>query len=144
MSIDFNRYAREGEKFLEQYAKAIGSRDDMKKTARIFRATLHAIRGFLTLEENLQLLSQLPVFLKGIYVENWTLKKKRGGKRDRDLLFQVRKADARAAVVDFEDGAAVAHAVEAMFRMLSKYVSAGELEDIRAILPQKYKVLVHP
>ncbi|TND06530.1 MAG: hypothetical protein FD123_3465 [Bacteroidetes bacterium] len=141
MPIDFKKYAQEGDKFLASYAKELGSRDDMAKAGRILRASLHALRGFLSTEENLQLLAQLPMFLKALYVENWTLKKPKKTKRSRDLLFQVRKADNRSAVVDFESNEEVERAVSVLFIVLRKYVSLGELEDVKALLPKKYKAL---
>ena len=79
MSLDFKKFAEKGNQFLNELAKELGHPEDTAMAGRKLRAVLHATRDQLTTEESLQLLAQLPLFLKAIYVENW----KRASKKKR-------------------------------------------------------------
>jgi uncharacterized protein (DUF2267 family) len=68
MPLNFENHAQKGNKFLKELAEKLGDKTDTAKAGRMLRAVFQALRNHLTLEENFQLLSQLPVALKGIYV----------------------------------------------------------------------------
>jgi len=142
MALDFNKYALKGNKFLKDLAKELGHEEDLSKTGRKLRAVLHALRDQLTMVESLQLLSQLPMFLKAVYVENWKVKdKKKRVKHMDDLIKEIRRYDPRNSDRDFRDDDEVENAAVVIFMVLRKYISLGELEDIRAVLPKDLKYL---
>lgn len=43
--------------------------------ARIIRSVLHALRNRLSHQESFQLIAQLPMALKAVYVDGWKIKK---------------------------------------------------------------------
>lgn len=77
MALNFNQYATEGNTFLKEYAKEMNLRKDTDKTGRIFTAIMQALRDIIPTEESLQLMAQLPMFLKGVYVNGWSIKKQK-------------------------------------------------------------------
>lgn len=100
------------------------------------RTVLHALRDRLTVEEALHLGAQLPMLIRGFYFEGWNLKDKPHKERHiEDFLEHVTDA--------FKDDPSVnaRQVTRAVFRVLAKHVSAGEIEDIKGILPKELKEL---
>lgn len=145
MALNFNQYASEGNRFLKGYAKAMNLGDNTDKAGRILIAVLHALRDIIPIQESLQLIAQLPMFIKGAYVHGWSSKKKKLRiKRMPDFIDLVRKHDGAAAVNDFEYSEEVAEQyIRTTFIYLRQYVSLGELQDIRDSLPKELKNMVY-
>ncbi|MGB5434874.1 MAG: DUF2267 domain-containing protein [Maribacter sp.] len=145
MALNFNQYAVEGNTFLKNYAKEMNLGDDTKKAGRILSAILHALRDIIPTTESLQLISQFPMFLKAVYVNGWTLKKDRPKiKQMADFIDLVRKYDGPSAINDFEYNDDVAEQyIDTTFILLRKYISLGEMEDIRDGLPKDLKTMIY-
>ena len=145
MALNFNQYAVEGNTFLKNYAKEMNLGDDTKKAGRILSAILHALRDIIPTTESLQLISQFPMFLKAVYVNGWTLKKDRPKiKQMADFIDLVRKYDGPSAINDFEYNDEVAEQyIDTTFILLRKYISLGEMEDIRDGLPKDLKTMIY-
>jgi uncharacterized protein (DUF2267 family) len=144
MALNFNQYATEGNTFIKDYAKQMNLGKDTDKAIRIFTAIMHALRDIIPPEESLQFIAQLPMFLKAVYVNGWNIKKKKPKVRNMaEFLDLVRSHDWPAAVNDFEYGDEVAERyVDTTFIYLRKYVSLGEMEDIRGSLPKDLKSMI--
>lgn len=145
MALNFNQYATEGNTFLNDYAKELNMPNDRDKAGRIFTAIMHALRDIIPTEESLQFIAQLPMFLKGLYVNGWTIKRKKPKvKQMAEFLDLVRQHDGVAAVNDFEYSDEVAEQyVDITFIYLRKYISLGEMEDIRDVLPKNLKSMIY-
>ncbi|OLB96651.1 MAG: hypothetical protein AUH30_12085 [Candidatus Rokubacteria bacterium 13_1_40CM_68_15] len=94
------------------------------------RATLHALRDRLPIEEIAQLGAQLPMLVRGFYYEGWD---------PTDTPLRDRRPEAFLALVAQEfpsdeliDPEPIARAV---FRVLARRVSEGEIEDVKHVLP---------
>jgi uncharacterized protein (DUF2267 family) len=100
------------------------------------RATLHALRDRLTVEEAAELAAQLPMLVRGFYFEGWDPTGKPVRERHREQFLARIERELPAGVrVDPE---LVARAV---FRVLSEQVDDGEIDDVRAILPSEIREL---
>ncbi|WP_372945490.1 DUF2267 domain-containing protein [Muriicola sp.] len=145
MALDFNKYAKEGNTFLKEYAREMNLGKDTEKAGRIFSAIMHALRDIITPQESLQLVAQMPMFMKAAYVNGWTLKKEKPKvKHMEEFVELVRKHDGVAAVNDFgyEDDLAERY-IDITFIYLRKYISLGEMEDIRDGLPKNLKSMIY-
>ncbi|HZJ19272.1 MAG TPA: DUF2267 domain-containing protein [Pricia sp.] len=145
MALNFNKYATEGNTFLKDYTKEMNLGKDTDKGGRIFTAIMHALRDIIPPEESLQFIAQLPMFLKGVYVNGWNMKKEKPNvKHMADFLDLVRSHDWPAGINDFEDGDEVAERyVDTTLIYLRKYVSLGEMQDIRDGLPKDLKSMIY-
>ncbi|PWL37644.1 DUF2267 domain-containing protein [Flagellimonas aquimarina] len=145
MALNFNKYATEGNRFMNEYTKKMNLGDNTDKAGRILSAILHALRDIIPTQESLQFIAQLPMFLKAVYVQGWKLhSKKIKAKRMADFIDLVRQHDGPAAINDFEYSDEVAERyIKTTFVFLRKYVSLGELEDIRDALPKELKNMVY-
>lgn len=145
MALNFNQYAAEGNSFLKAYAKELGLGKDTEKAGRIFVSIMHALREIISMEESLQLVAQLPMFMKAAYVNGWNPKKKRPKiKHVEGFMELVRDFDGLSATSDFgEENDRVETYIDVTFIFLRKYISLGELQDIRDGLPKDLKSLIY-
>ena len=145
MALNFNQYASEGNRFLNDYAKEMNLGDNTEKAGRILTSILHALRDIIPIQESFQFMAQLPMFIKGVYVHGWSSKQKKLRiKRMSEFIDLVRQHDGAAAVNDFEYSEEVAEQyIKTTFIYLRKYVSLGELEDIRDSLPKELKSMIY-
>jgi uncharacterized protein (DUF2267 family) len=145
MALNFNQYASEGNAFLKDYTKEMNLGNDHDKAGRILSAILHALRAIIPTEESLQFIAQLPLFLKGVYVNGWNIKKEKPKvKHMAEFLDLVRQHDGPAATEDFEySDEMIERYVDTTFIYLRKYISLGELEDIRDSLPKDLKSMIY-
>ena len=138
MSMNFEIYASKGNELVNHLASDLGVPRD--QAARILRAVLHALRNRITLDENFDLLSQLPMVLKAVYVDGWKpAKTVNQSSHLKDFLEEIRYADAQLAAYDFGNDAKAKSMVLGVFRVLAQFVSAGELNVVVAGLPLEIK-----
>ncbi len=106
------------------------------KAYMALRTVLHALRDRLTVEEAVHLGAQLPMLIRGFYFEGWTLKgKPHKERRKEDFLDHIKKA--------FRDNVTVnpQQVVRAVFKVLAKHTTTGEIEDVKNILPRALREL---
>ena len=109
--------------------------EDRHRAYLALRATLHALRDRLTLEEVAQLGAQLPMLIRGFYYEGWDPTNKPTKLRLREE-FLARIAQSFVQAGDSIHPEPVARAV---FAVLSERVSDGEIEDVKHILPSEIR-----
>ncbi|UOB17924.1 DUF2267 domain-containing protein [Abyssalbus ytuae] len=144
MALNFNEFAKEGNTFMKEYTKKLNLLDNTQKGGRILSSILHALREIISVDESLQLISQFPMFLKAVYVNGWTGKnKKRRVKNMEDFIRLIKEYNGVTAEYDFGDDDSTENYIYSTFMMLRKYVSLGELEDIRTELPKDLKSMVY-
>ncbi|MDP4261298.1 MAG: DUF2267 domain-containing protein [Bacteroidota bacterium] len=138
MSLDFEKYAAKGNKFVKLVEDELQVPKD--KAGRIIRAVLHALRNRLSHEDSFRLLAQLPLALKGIYVDGWKFDKDFTRiSHGNDFLDEVRKEDWEQASYDFGNNRNAQKAIAAVFKAMSYFVNKGEFENIMASLPGEIK-----
>ena len=110
--------------------------EDRKRSWRLLRSTLHALRDWLQVNEAVELGAQLPTLIRGVYYEGW---------RPARVPVKPRHyADFRARIEkDFETDPPddPADCIVGVFRLLSRHVSPGEIADVRASLPDDIRNL---
>lgn len=146
MALNFDKYAAEGNRFLKEYAQEMDLANEQMKSGRILVSTLHALREIISFAESLQLIAQMPMFLKAIYANRWNVKKNRSRvKSVEDFMDLVRILNEPASINDFGyENELLEHYIRTTFLFLRKYISYGEMEDIKSELPKKLKDLINP
>lgn len=138
MSMNFESYAAKGNELVNHLSSDLGVPRD--QAARILRSVLHALRNRIPLDENFDLLAQLPMALKAVYVDGWKPGKTVSQSSHlKDFLDEIRDADAQLAAYDFGNDAKAKEMVLGVFRVLAQFVSSGELNDVVAGLPREIK-----
>jgi uncharacterized protein (DUF2267 family) len=142
MALNFNQFAVDANVFLDEYSKKLYLSDDKDKAARILSSILHALREIISTEESLQLIAQFPMFLKAVYVNGWTNKKRRKVKNMVDFIDLIREFNGKTSVNDLESDEVAEVYIHDTFIMLRQYVSKGELDDLRSSLPKDLKNII--
>jgi uncharacterized protein (DUF2267 family) len=110
--------------------------EDRHKAYEALRLTLQALRDRLTVEEVAQLGAQLPLLVRGAYYEGWDPTGK--PQKERHLVAFL----AAIRTHFFSDTRIEAEEIaRAVFKVLAKYISAGEIEDIQHVLPREPNAL---
>ncbi|RJP24670.1 MAG: DUF2267 domain-containing protein [Candidatus Abyssobacteria bacterium SURF_5] len=107
--------------------------DDRHKAYLALRATLQTLRDRLTLEEAVQFGAQLPMLIRGFYYEGWEPAKPPVKMHKEDFLSRVKS--------QFDEEIDAEQVVKAVFRVISRRVTEGEMEDVKAVLPQDLEKL---
>ena len=142
MSLDFEKYAAKGNELLNVLAEDLNVPRD--KAGRILRSVLHVLRNHISIDESFQVLSQLPMALKGVYVDQWNPSEEYHRIHKLEEFFdEVRKEDKGLAGYDFGNNQKAKEAVSAVFKALTYYLSEGEVEDFIAMLPVELKKFIH-
>ncbi len=140
MAINFDKFAQEGNLFLKELSQQLGHPDEQARTGIILRAVLHTLRERITIGESFNLLAQLPMFLKAIYVDNWKYKEKPKRISTKEEFFkEVEKHQDQYGEQQFNWEKSTEEIAGIVVRELGKYVSKGEFEDITAQLPNELK-----
>lgn len=109
---------------------------DQSQAYSVLRAVLHALRDRLVIAEAVDLGAQLPMLVRGFYYEGWKPSAVPTKQRTQQAflegiaqqLIAIESVDAKQAT-------------EAVFRLLDRHISQGEIEDIRNVLPHEIRNL---
>jgi uncharacterized protein (DUF2267 family) len=122
--------------WLNEIAAELGT-DDRHQAYRVLRAFLHALRDRIPVDETAQLAAQLPELIRGIYYEGWV--PARTPVRYRGLDDFLNRVAEDAGLAGETDAS---YAVSSMTKVLRRHISTGELDDVRAVLPQELQVIL--
>ena len=107
-----------------------------RDTLRLLRTTLHSIRDHLNVDESAQFSAQMPLIIRGMYFEGWVPK---------NTPVKQRSAGAFVTDIEAEVGDVLDYRgredIECVFHLLNNKISRGEVDDIRANLPQDIRDL---
>ncbi|UWR21837.1 DUF2267 domain-containing protein [Sulfitobacter sp. S190] len=110
-----------------------------RTSLRLLRVVLHRIRDHLSVDEAAQLSAQLPVMIRGFFFEGWVpkvtpIKERRG----EDFVSFIHKQMDQTR--DFRGVADIT----CVFDLLNARISRGEIEDVRARLPEYLRAMWPP
>lgn len=122
--------------WLSDIMQELGWEGERQRAYLGLRSVLHALRDRLTVEEALHLGAQLPMLVRGFYYEGWKIAGKPLKERHReDFLAHITHDFRNDERIDAE---AIARAV---FTVIARHASAGEVEDVKRILPAELRAL---
>jgi uncharacterized protein (DUF2267 family) len=107
--------------------------DDNQVAYQILRAVLHALRDRLTVEEA----AQFPLLVRGIYYEGWRPAGKPLTLRSREEFFNYLHELLPEIPLVFDPE----RFTRAVFAVLRRYVTVGELQDVIQMLPKDLQTL---
>ena len=132
MENHFENYAQQGNLFLKRLAEELGSPGDQGHAFRVVQAVFQAIRDRITPQESLHLISEMPMAIKGLYVNNWKIHDKpKKYETKAEFLDQVCNS---ILTVEIDFGSDAEEETRAVFRVLKSYISEGELMHVKGQL----------
>jgi len=123
--------------WINEVAAALDT-DDRQYAYRALRAVMHALRDRLPVDEAAQLAAQMPDMVRGIYYENWVPSRTPASYHDLDAFLSRVAGEAQLAG-DTE----ASFACTAVAAVMRNHISAGELQDVVAALPQQIGALLN-
>lgn len=109
---------------------------DRHRAYMALKVTLHALRDRLSVEEAAQLGAQLPLIVRGLFFEGW----RPAAKPDRTEAWENFMRPVYLAAC--QDGSFTPEeVVAAVFDVLSRHVSSGEIDDVIGQLPRDLRIL---
>ena len=109
--------------------------DDPNMVFHALRAVLQQLRDRLPLNESAHFASQLPMLIRGCYYENWVPKRSPERLNAEAFVARVAQTFPGDFTVDPEQ------VTRAVFDLISWHISAGEVKDIKACLPEDLREL---
>jgi len=110
--------------------------DDERQAYSLTRATLHALRDRLTVDEAMDLASQLPLLLKGVYYDGWKPSATPKPARTREAFFEeIRREMPDNFDLHLEAG------VFAVFGVIGEHATQGQIEHVQNMLPEEVRDL---
>ncbi len=110
---------------------------DHRHTYAALRVTLRTLRDRLPLAEAVDLGAQLPMLVRGFYYDGWT--PTQTAERARQAAEFLQPLEAELSGLGKQPVEEIARAV---FRLLARHISAGEMEDVRSVLPPQIRQLI--
>jgi uncharacterized protein (DUF2267 family) len=105
---------------------------DHRKTYLAFRSVLHGLRDHLPISDAIYVGEQLPMLIRGLYFEHWEPAGKPLPLRTRgDFVAVV----SNYMVRDGDSDANPEAVVRAVFRLLDRKSTDGEIEDLQHVMP---------
>lgn len=121
--------------WLNELLEDMAWNDDRQKAYAALRAVLHALRDRLTVDQAAHLGAQLPMLVRGIYYEGWVPSDKPLRQRSKEEFLEHVQGEIADPAIDVEE------ATRAVFRLLDKRITGGEISDIRNSMPTAVKQL---
>jgi uncharacterized protein (DUF2267 family) len=145
MALDFNKFAQEGNTFINQLAEKLGhtSEQDRGQVTRILKAVMHTLRDSLAFHENLHVISQLPMALKAVWVDQWEYKEKPHRARSIEEFEDIVKSYQRLyGEQNFDWSKGTDEIVRITIDSLKQYLTTGQAIHVVGQLPKEVQELM--
>jgi uncharacterized protein (DUF2267 family) len=132
MSSTFDHATQKADTWIHDMMHELNT-DDPKLAYHALAAALHTLRDRLRVDEAAQLAAQLPLLVRGLFFEGWHPAATPVHVRRPDeliALFDEKSGDGMRGGVDAE------RAMAAMFEVLRRHVTRGEIESLAHVLPR--------
>ena len=139
--MTFEKYAAKGNEIVKQIAQALGDPDGTERAESVLRSVLHALRNAMIPEEAVQFMGQLPLVLKGVFVDGWDLQQKKKMRNMQEFLEEARKASGKAAARDFGNDQEAKRTIKEVITVLTRHFSEGQVEHTKDVLPKHLQEL---
>jgi uncharacterized protein (DUF2267 family) len=143
-NLELEKYLHETHDYINELATDLGHPDEPRRVMIIWRAVMHTIRDRIHISESLDLISSLPMLLKGIYTVGWKYHEK--PPLDYETIEQmktrVKALQNQYGESEFDWAIGTDEIISITLDSLERYLSEGQMEHIRAQLPENVEEVV--
>lgn len=132
--LGFEKHIEESQRWVHEIAYALGDESRFDVAYQTLRSVLFVMRDRMTPEEVFQFSAQLPLHIRGIFFEGYTLKDKPQKYHREEFLERINK------MIPSEKPDPQ-RAFQAVLRVLYSHITLGELEDIYVTFPKDIQTL---
>lgn len=139
--LELDSYIHEINDYISQLANDLGHPEEKQRVLIIWRAVMHTIRDRIQISESLDLISPLPLLLKGMYTVGW--KYSETPPYDYETLeqmkTQVKALQNQYGEEDFDWNKSTDKIISIVLDSLERYFTEGQMNHIRGQLPEEVK-----
>lgn len=138
--LDFNLFAQEANRFFKDLGENLNHprEEDHGQVVRVLRSVLHVIRDHITIAQSLHLLSQLPMFLKAVYVEQWHYQDKpQRVKSLEEFKDKIKEKQRELGEVEFNWEEHTEEIMKRVLATMGQYLNAEVLDHVSDELPEE-------
>lgn len=128
--MNFEQYAPDANAFVREVAQELGNPDDTDHAYRVMKSVFHTVRTVLTPEESLHFISQLPLTIKGVYVDGWHIPAKDRIRSMPEFLQCLRKQNPTSAGRDFGNDETAKQHAKCVLNVIKRHVTTGEVQHM--------------
>ena len=133
--VNFEKHCNELKSWVTEIAGLMHVPDRTDWAFNALKAVLHTLRDRSPLEEVFHLSAQLPVLVRGIYLESYKPTGKPIKMKSEEFMNQIKKSMGPSVEVSAEE------ALKAVLVVLYEKTSTGEMDDIRGAMPKDIQKL---
>jgi len=138
------KYVHDANEYISMLAEKLGHPAEHRRVMIIWRAVMHTIRDRIQISESLDLISPLPMILKGMYTLGW--KYHDTPPLDYETLeqmkVQVKAHQNQYGESDFNWSKGTDEIISITLDSLERYFTEGQMEHIRNQLPKEVQSVV--
>lgn len=144
-NLELEKYVHETHDYINQLAEDLGHPEEPRRVMIIWRAVMHTIRDRIQISESLDLISPLPMILKGMYTMGWKYHETPPYNYEtiEEMKSQVKELQSQYGETDFDWGKGTDEIISITLDSLERYFTKGQMEHIRGQLPDKVTPVTH-
>lgn len=142
--LNFDKHVHEVNEYINQLATDLGHPEEEQRVMIIWKAVMHSIRDRILISESLDLISPLPIILKGIYTTGWkyTETPPYDYSTVEQWKTQVKELQDQYGEQEFSWSKSTEEIISIVMDSLEKYFPEGQMDHIRGQLPVEVKHMV--
>ena len=138
----FDEPCLEANRFIEDLSLRLGTPHDPQHAIRVLTAVFRALRRKIIPDDSLHIISQLPLILKGLYVDGWEINEPLSEAKSFDgFLYDIRN-DPQTEDGDFDDDEEARKKITTVCKALKAFISYRVFIDVRDELPREIAEMV--
>lgn len=143
-NLQLDKYVHEVNEYISQLASDLGHPDEKQRVMIIWRAVMHTIRDRIQISESLDLISPLPLILKGLYTLGWkyTESPPYNYETIEQMKTRVKNLQSQYGEQEFDWGKSTEDIISVVLDSLERYCAEGQMDHIRGQLPEEVKQVV--
>lgn len=143
-NLELDKYVHEVNEYISQLASDLGHPDEKQRVMIIWRAVMHTIRDRIQISESLDLISPLPLILKGLYTLGWkyTESPPYNYETIEQMKTRVKNLQSQYGEQEFDWGKSTEDIISVVLDSLERYCTEGQMDHIRGQLPEEVKQFV--
>lgn len=143
-NLNLEKHFHEANEYINELSQQLGHPGEEQRVMMIWRAVMHSIRDRIPMAESLHLISQLPLILKGLYVDQWTYDRTppKTYETVEEMTRSVEALQARYGEEEFDWNLSTEEIISITINSLRKYASDGQLDHIKSQMPGEVKELI--
>ncbi|MEX0721972.1 MAG: DUF2267 domain-containing protein [Balneolaceae bacterium] len=142
--LGLEKYVHEVHDYINKLASDLGHPTEQKRVLIIWRSVMHTIRDRIHMSESLDIISSLPMILKGMYTMGWKYHEKPPLDYEtiEQMKTQVKAHQNKYGEAEFNWSLHTDEIITITIDSLSRYLTESHLEQIKGQLPQEVKAVM--